>query len=154
MKIGLRFGHTLLITAVASIGRIHPMSAAETKSPSAPARTPVTNAIPQSTFVMPANQKEGRDPFYPDSERPYANLTGPKQPVQTKISPTAFILNGLSGSGDHRLAMINGRTLAEGEESEINTVAGRVTVRCVEIKTDSVVIEVGNERKELRLRGN
>src|SRR4051812_43249566 len=100
MKIGHCFSHTLLIAAAASMGRIHPTSAAETKSPSAPVTTPVTNAIPQSNFVTPATQKEGRDPFYPDSERPYANLAAPKQPTQTKISTTAFILNGLSGSAD------------------------------------------------------
>jgi hypothetical protein len=155
MKIGHCFGHTLLIAAAASMGKIHSMSAAETKSPSAPAITAVTNTIPQSNFVMPATQKEGRDPFYPDSERPYANLNaGPKQPVQTKISSTALVFNGVSGPPDHRLAIINGKTLAEGEEAEINTVAGRLTVHCVEIKTESVVIDVGNERRELRLRGN
>jgi hypothetical protein len=62
------------------------------------------------------------------------------------------VLNGLSGAGQKRLAIINGSTVAEGEVSNIPTPTGRVRIRCVEIKDTSVIIEVGTELREIRLR--
>jgi hypothetical protein len=118
------------------------------------AQTPMvqSNAIPQSVFVIPSNPKQGRDPFFPESGR-FAS-TGSStnaKPVST-TSLAALILQGISGSPDHRLAIINGRTLAEGEETEISIGNARVHFRCVEIKEDTVVIEMGSERRELRFR--
>jgi len=124
----------------------------EVKSPPDP-RTPPTNAIPQSIFLLPANSKEIRDPFFPNSDRlSIGSATAPKR--SPTPDSTLLVLNGLSGTSDRRLAMINGHTLAEGEESEVNTSAGRLRFRCLEIKADSVIIEVGGERRELRLRSN
>jgi len=119
-----------------------------------PAANASTNAgasdIPRSVFVVPKNQRQGRDPFYPDSVRPY----GSGAPVQTtnSASSVVIVLNGLSGSTQKRLAIINGQTLAEDETADIPTPTGRVRVRCVEIKDTSAVIEIGTELRELRLR--
>jgi hypothetical protein len=111
-----------------------------------------SNAIPQSMFVIPTSPKEGRDPFFPTSERFASSGTSTNARPAPATSLSALILQGISGSGDRRLAIVNGRTLAEGEETEISVGATRIRFRCVEIKADAVVIEMGDNRRELRLR--
>jgi hypothetical protein len=121
-------------------------------APSAPPAKPLeslfnSNAIPRSLYITPTNSMSGRDPFFPN--RGVSVLTPqPQHPANAVV----LVLNGLSGSADHRLVIINGRTLAEGEEAGVNTANGSVRIRCVEIKKDSVIIEVAGERRELRLR--
>ena len=75
-------------------------------------------------------------------------------PVEKKSSSESlvFVLNGLSGTEEDRLAIINGRTLAEGEQADIATPTGRVRVRCVQIKERSVIIDIGGDRREIFLR--
>jgi hypothetical protein len=63
-----------------------------------------------------------------------------------------LVLKGLSGAATDPLAMINGRTMARGEDAEIVTDCGRLLVHCVDITTNSAIVEVGGERRELRLR--
>lgn len=115
-----------------------------------PARTVAsTNSeIPKSVFVIPKNPQEGRDPFFPNSVHPY----GISEKPQPTLPGSNLVLKGLSGPPEARLAMINGRTFKAGEEGEVSTPAGRVTVRVVEIRSDSVVVEVGGVRQELRMR--
>ena len=144
-------------TSSASIAAVI-LLAATASVPSEPAAkksgfdAPVTasNAVPLSVFTIPSNPREGRDPFFPNAGRFSA---GAETNSTTSAAASAIILNGLSGARDHRLAMINGRTLAEGETNEVITAAGPVRIRCVEIKGESVVVEViGGERRELHLR--
>ena len=128
---------------------------APTDSASAPrARQVDTNAVPQSVFTIPTSSAQGRDPFYPN-----AHYLGGGGEIKRAVVPTeadTLELKALSGSTDHRLAMIaaggTNRTLAVGEETEFRTSAGRMRVRCVEIKGESAVVEVDGERRELRLR--
>ncbi|MGD0615661.1 MAG: hypothetical protein ABSA69_09505, partial [Verrucomicrobiota bacterium] len=80
-----------------------------------------------------------------------ADTTALKQ--SPSAAAEALVLNGIGGTADHKLAMINGRTLAEGETNEVNTVVGRVRIHCIEIKGESAVVEVvGGERRELHIR--
>lgn len=108
--------------------------------------------IARSMFVIPKEAVEGRDPFFPNTTR---SLSGEKTLVKTAAAaPLALlVLNGLSGTPDHRLAMINGRTLAQGESSDISIGGVLVKVRCVEIKEKTVVVESGGTRQELFMRG-
>lgn len=107
----------------------------------------------KSVFIMPTAPREGKDPFFPRSTRPYTTRV-----VSTNTAPVAIIadfrLDGISGPPDHRLAIINYKTFEVGEKADVNTNAGRMNVHCLEIGTDSVVIIVGGtERRVLRLRG-
>lgn len=63
-------------------------------------------------------------------------------------------LQGVSGSANKRLAVINNRSFQAGEEGEIKTAGGRIKIRCEEIRNDAVVVSVGNppQRIELRLQ--
>lgn len=104
-----------------------------------------TNLI-QSVFIQPANPKEGRDPFFPDSIRPYENAAATK-PKTADI--TSLVLRGFSGTVDHRLVIINNHTFAAGDEGDVITSNGRVHLRCMEIGTDAVVVEIGGQYHKL-----
>ena len=108
--------------------------------------------IPSSVFVVPTEPKEGKDPFFPASKRPYVHLVAHATNAPASL-PAKLILNGIS----RKLAMINGRTFSEGEEGDVNTENGRKHVRCIRIKEDSAMIEIlengtAVDRQELRLR--
>jgi hypothetical protein len=110
---------------------------------------PAQIVIPKSLFVIPSSPREGTDPFFPKVGRPI------QPPVVTQTSTPVAVdlhLKGFSGTPQQPLAIINNKTFAAGEEGDLNLASGRVHLRCVEIKSDSVVIEIGGERRELRLR--
>jgi len=62
---------------------------------------------------------------------------------------TSLVLKGFSGSQNHRLVIINNHTFAAGDTGDVITSDGRVHLRCIEIKTNSTVVEVGGQRYEL-----
>jgi hypothetical protein len=108
-------------------------------------------AAPLAVFAMPRNPSQGKDPFYPRSMHPYSS-----GPIPTNNEPVAIVydlhLKALSGSGDHRLALINNHTFEMGEEAEVTTATGRIRIKCIDIHGDVVLVQVGGERRELRLR--
>jgi len=114
-------------------------------APAAKSQPAMTNS-PRSVFILPANPAEGRDPFFPKSNRPYEMA-----PAATNNVPevTALVVRGISGSPDHRLVIINNHTFATGDIADVITDQGRIRVHCVEIKSRSVIIEVGNQYHEL-----
>ena len=153
MKSRVQFRFATLLAGLTLLGMISVHSAPPVKTVKAATPVVTSNAIPQSVFTTPASLKDGRDPFFPNSTY-WLNGVGavvykPSTPSHTEVT---LVLNGLSGTAGHRLAMINGHTMAEGEAAEVTTASGRIRVRCVEIKAESVVVEVGTERRELRLR--
>jgi hypothetical protein len=139
-----------IAAALASNLDAAPAAAPAGKNPQADSAAAPTNVIPRSVFNVPASPKEGRDPFFPTSVG--AADTGSSTKKSSSISTVALVLKGLSGTPEQRLAIINDRTVAEGEEADVSTGGGRVRIRCIQIKSDSVVIEVAGERRELHLR--
>jgi hypothetical protein len=122
-----------------------PVAAAPTSPPAAP------EVVSRSVFAIPANPKEGRDPFYPNSTRPYDTGTAGQVHV---ADVSSLVLRGISGPPDHRLAIINNHTFGTGDEQDLVTSQGRIHVRCIEIKTGSVVIESAGQRHELKYATN
>lgn len=125
--------------------------AAQTTKPVAPAVKTEVAEPETSNFVIPRNPKEGRDPFFPNSTigiQAPATRPGPAAPV----APPKMTLMGISGPREKHLAIINGHTFGKGEEQDVPSANGKVHVRCLEIKEDSVIIDVNGERQELRLR--
>jgi hypothetical protein len=118
-------------------------------APGAPAAAPV--AVTRSVFIIPTNPQEGRDPFFPNSNRPYESAPAGKK---NSADMSSLVLKGISGPLDHRLAIINNHTFAVGDEQDLVTAQGRIHIHCVEIKTDSVVIESGGENHELKYATN
>ena len=116
-----------------------------TAAPSAEAAPPP----PLSVFVIPASPKEGRNPFFPKSNRDLPDPTT-KQPDRIETYP--ILLNGLTGT-PRRTAMINSRTFEIGERADIRLPNGsKISIECLEIRDDAAVIKVGEQRRELRLR--
>ena len=102
----------------------------------------ITNAPAQSVFVLPDSPKEGRDPFFPNSQHPYIES---HEQNNTQPELSALKLEGISGRGSRALAVINGETFAAGEESDVKTPGGKIHVHCLQIKTSSVVIEASGQ---------
>jgi len=111
-----------------------------------PATQPDKTEPPRSLFTVPADSRAGRDPFFPDSTRPYEAVAAANPRV---ADVTSLVLKGFSGSLNNRLVIINNHTFAAGDEGDVTTPVGRIHLTCIEIKTNSVVIEVGGQRHEL-----
>lgn len=148
-----------LVVLIAFLG--HPAanaaSAGKTNAPAAKVATeaatpaPAETPLPRSVFVIPKSAKEGRDPFFPNSTRLFGEVAT-KTSTNAPVTKVDLVLKALAVSAEQRLATINNRTFEVGEEAELQTGRGRVRVRCLEIHEDSVVIEVGGERRTLRMR--
>jgi hypothetical protein len=130
-----------IMTVLLAVGGAMVLAAVATPVP----QSNMTNTN-RSIFILPSNPREGRDPFFPDSTRPY-KLAVTASPQVANV--TSLVVKGFSGSGDRRLVIINNHTFAAGDEGDVVTPGGRIHLSCVEIKTNSVVIEVGGQRHEL-----
>ncbi len=140
------FGMALAASAAQS-----PAKGPAAASPAVANTAPVQPEIPKSVFRIPATPLEGKDPFFPRSMRLFA-----PSGVQTNLQPTAHYvelrLNGVSGPLARRLAIINNQTFEVNEEGEVPTNSGRARIRCLEIKDDSVLVQVGGKLRTLQLR--
>lgn len=112
----------------------------------APAAKPGKTNLIRSVFTLPSNPNEGRDPFFPESTRPYeaAVIASPRT-----ADITSLVVKGFSGTMDHRLVIINNHTFATGDEGDVTTSAGRIHLRCIEIGTNDVLVEVGGQYHRL-----
>lgn len=128
----------ILLTALAGAGA----SAVFGDAPKAP---PAQPAPPRSVFVLPTNPREGRDPFFPESNRPYQEAAS-TQPV---VLENAFAVKGISFEHGRAMVIINNHTFAVGDEGDVLTAKGRMHLRLIEIRRDGVVIEANGARREL-----
>jgi hypothetical protein len=126
----------------AGLVMVLPVAAAPVAQSAAP------EVVSRSTFVIPTNPKDGRDPFFPNSTRLYEVVVLVVRPHVGDVS--SLVLKGISGLSDHRLAIINNRTFGVGDEANLVTPQGPIHIRCVEIQASSVVIESGGQRHELK----
>lgn len=118
-----------------------------TNAPAKPAE------LAKSTFTMPRNKAEGRDPFHPNSDYPYqlaGAKSGSKGPVST--APADLKLKGIGGTPANPIVTINDRSFGKGEDGEMTVGGSKVQIHIVEILEDSVIITVNGEQRELRFR--
>jgi hypothetical protein len=108
---------------------------------------PVELPVPLAEFELTI--KPTKDPFFPNSTRQPVPIisTNTIQPYD----PANFTLKGLSGTRAERLALVNNRTVAKGETSEVNTPAGKIKIRCIEIKEYSVIIMVDGQTEPIEI---
>jgi hypothetical protein len=124
----------------------------------------VAVVIPKSVFST--NVNEGKDPFFPESTR-RAHLLAERSAVRTSRPVQArssyLKLNGLWPSKSRPLALINKTSLAPGETADISVMTVnaqnkpesiKVTVRCIEVRKESVLISIDGEpgTRELSLQ--
>lgn len=112
-----------------------------------PKAAPVKPVPAKSVFTMPATTHDGRDPFFPESSRPYEDAVASKHTVEA----TAFVIKGFSIEHGHPMVIINNHTFAVGDEGDVLTANGRVHLHLVEIRPDAAVIEVNGSRRELTI---
>jgi hypothetical protein len=105
-----------------------------------------TNSIaPVSVFTMPTSPREGRDPFYPESTRPYEE----NKPAGLTVDPASFAVKGLSVQNGRAMVIINNHTFAVGDEGDVLTTEGRMHIHLVQIQDNVAVILVNGLRREL-----
>ena len=51
-------------------------------------------------------------------------------------------LSGVSGSGQHRLVLINNRTFSEGEVNELKIAGQTVNLKCLEIGQETAIVQI------------
>jgi len=143
----------ILSGLVISAGMVLPSAhcvAQPVKGPAAVTNAPAPEAeIPLSVFVLPATQREGRNPFFPNS-----SLFAPVAKVQVATADysNALVINGITPLGRRRTVMINGKTLEQGEQAEVPIPGGKLLLKCEEIKEDSAIVSYNGLRRELHLR--
>jgi hypothetical protein len=84
----------------------------------------------------------------------------PHQPDKSDLPDPAWVqkikLHGISGAGDHRLAIINDQTFEKGDEIAMKIDGKSVKVTCLEIRDSSVSVSIdgieGN--RELKMANN
>ncbi len=135
------------LVVLSSCGLVVLCSAAPPKPGASAKAAPPEPEIPHSVFTSPANPKEGKDPFFPTSMRPFTTRTSAPKPT---IDASALALNGIIPRVS---VMINGKTFYKGDEADVkDATGGRIHVKCIEVKEDSALIDAGGERRELHLR--
>jgi hypothetical protein len=107
-----------------------------------------TNAEVMSVFIMPSGPNEGRDPFFPNSTRPYEFAIS-KRPVEL----TSLEIKGFSEIAGRRYVIINNHTFGAGDEGDVTTSEGRIHIRCLTVGMDSVLVESGGSRHLLKFSG-
>jgi hypothetical protein len=105
---------------------------------------------PRSVFNMPSSPKEGRDPFFPTSTRPYEVISAA---TNHGGDLSGLSIKGFSGTANRRFVIINNHTFGVGDEEDITTSQGRIHVHCLEINGGTVLIEANGERRELTYGG-
>jgi len=126
-----------MLAAAAAVPAIH----------AEPAKSqPAKPAPPRSVFLMPTSPREGRDPFYPESTRPFEEAA----PQNTNVAKPLAV-KGLSWEHGRAMVIINNHTFAIGDEGDVLTTGGRVHLRLTEIRKDAAVIEVNGLRRELNI---
>jgi hypothetical protein len=100
----------------------------------------------RSVFVMPSGVRDGRDPFFPESARPYEDMAAAKHVVEAN----SFVIKGFSVERGRAMVIINNHTFSLGDEGDVLTTSGRVHLRLTEIRHGSVMIEVNGSTRELR----
>jgi hypothetical protein len=120
---------------------------ARTPATPAPAATPQEPQVVKSVFVDRPNF--GRDPFFPNSLR--RGKTVQDAVVEPVANFNNIVLKGTSGTAEKRLAILNNKTFAAGEEGELR-IGGQLTkIKCVEVREKSVVISINGVTRELFL---
>jgi protein disulfide-isomerase len=97
----------------------------------------------------PAAQPSARSAAPPRELPPFGGAA-----TQPPIRFTNLALKTISGTANRRFALLNDQTLTAGETLPVKLLDGKVNVRCVEIREQSVIVDVQGEKgpREIRLR--
>jgi len=124
-------------------------------TPAAPAtiEQPAEIPAPKSVFTIDNNS---RDPFFPNAKSSAPVQAG--SPIDTNFDVPSILqsnFHGVVSSGGKSIAYVNNVMLEEGRTAIIPISAGgqqkAVTVRCISVEKDAVVLEVQGYAHQIRL---
>lgn len=103
----------------------------------------------KSSFQMDAGT---RNPFWPIGWKPIARVAGGSGSAQGEVPPGAFLVTSITLDGATRFAIINGKTMGEGQQFglQVGTQIYQVTVKAIE--DGRVIIGHGEEELAVPLR--
>ena len=110
-----------------------------------------TEPVDPHKAVFVDDPASGKDPFFPRSIRRKRTVVE-ETPVPIVVPDDSLVLKGLSGTAEKRLAIINNYTFQAGEEYVLRVGTGQLKVRCLEIRDQSVLVNVNGITRELRMR--
>ena len=137
----LTLGSTLLATPA-------PAAPATTNAAAAKSATTAKSipAPPRAIFTQPASNRDGHDPFYPESVRPFEAAAAS---IPRTVELTTLVVKGFSIVRGRPMVIINNHSFMVGDEGDVIGAGGRAHLRCVEIRSDTVVVEVNGARHEI-----
>lgn len=112
----------------------------------APAK-PALASPPRAVFTQPSSVRDGRDPFFPESTRPFEALAAAAPRAGIEI--TSLVVKGFSKVHGRPMVIINNHSFMVGDEGDVLVAGGRAHLRCAEIRSDTVVVEVNGARHEI-----
>ena len=110
-----------------------------------PKAAPAKPVPAHSVFVMPRSPSQGRDPFFPESLRPYDEAVT----STNRTDAGAITIKGMSYEHGHAMVIINNHTFAVGDEGDVLSAGSHVHLRLIEIRANAAVIEVNGLRREI-----
>jgi hypothetical protein len=142
LKLKVKMKLYTYITLALLAGAARPVDAA----PAGAAAAGNTNVPVQSVFNLPSSPSDGRDPFFPNSMRPYEQAMVKSH--HTDI--TSLKIRGFSEIAGRRYVIINNHTFSEGDEGDVMTPDGRIHLHCLAVSSDSVLVEASGVRHMLK----
>lgn len=109
--------------------------------------------IHQSIFAYPSGPAEGRDPFFPTSQRVY----GSNSEAKAGPSLSDLTLHTILGTPPRVIALINNHAFAPGDEGDVTTRTGqRMHIRCkaIDPEAGTATVEANGVTDELHLSGD
>jgi hypothetical protein len=95
------------------------------------AEQPVVELKNKSTFEM---ENGSRNPFWPIGWKPVAKITNGADRGGTDLAPTVFVVSTITVEPSGRFAIINGKTMTEGQQFglQLGTQTYQITVKRIE----------------------
>jgi len=109
-----------------------------------------------AAFIRTVNKFNAK----PESEQQATRVVEPREllpfggaPTHPPIRYTNLVLKTISGTPKRRFALINDQTFAAGDTLPVKMLDGKVNVRCVEVREQSVLVAVHGENapREIKL---
>jgi hypothetical protein len=125
------------------------VAADKTPAPAAkPASAKPAPLMPvRSAFTQPASVRDGRDPFFPESTRVFEITQAATVHV---VELNNLVVKGFSIVRGRPMVIINNHSFMVGDEGDVLVTGGRAHLRCVEILSSKVVVEVNGARHEIK----
>ncbi len=101
----------------------------------------------RSTFTQPASVRDGRDPFFPESTRAFETTQASTVHV---VELNNLAVKGFSIVRGRPMVIINNHSFMVGDEGDVLVTGGRAHLRCVEILSSKVVVEINGARHEIK----